>query len=102
MWPYHQSFRFFIMVRGSSCTQMASRMLLRDVVQLAKPTFRSRYAHTPLDQLAKPTHSIRFSTSSYSFKLETDYNICNDVKEGVSAIRPFDWSRENIRHTVSH
>ena len=50
-----------------------------------------------LDQLA--THSIRFSTGTYSFKLETDYNFCNEVKEGVSAIRRFDWSRENIRHT---
>ena len=27
------------------------------------------------------------------------YNFCNEVKEGVSAIRRFDWSRENIRHT---
>ena len=45
------------------------------------------------------SHPIRFSTSSYSFKLETDYKFCNEVKEGVSAIRRFDWSRENIRHT---
>ena len=59
-----------------------------------------------LDQLAKPnfpfplrSHSIRFSTGTYSFKLETDYNFYNEVKEVVSAIRRFDWSRENIRHT---
>ena len=39
---------------------------------------------------------------TYSFKLETDYNFCNEVKEGVSAdsaIRRFGWSREIIRHT---
>ena len=52
-----------------------------------------------VDQLAKPTSSIRFSTGTYSFKLETDCNFCNEVKEGVSAIRRFDWSRENIRPT---
>ena len=45
------------------------------------------------------SHSIRFSTGTHSFKLETDYNFCNEVKEGVSAIRHFDWSLENIRHT---
>ena len=56
--------------------------------QLPKPTFRSHYAHT-----------IRFSTGTYSFKLETYYNFCNGVKECVSAVRRFDWSRENIRHT---
>ena len=39
-------------------------------------------------------HSVQ-----HSFKLETDYNFCNQVKESVSAIRHFDWSRENIRHT---
>ena len=44
-------------------------------------------------------HSIQFSTTSYTFKLETDYKFCNEVKEGVSGIRRFDWSRENIRHT---
>ena len=58
--------------------------------QLAKPTFLSRYAHTP---------AVRFGTGTYSFKLETDYSFCNEVKEGVSALRRFDWSRENIRHT---
>ena len=45
------------------------------------------------------SHSIRFRTGSYSVKLKTYYNFCNKVKEGVSAIRRFDWSRENIRHT---
>ena len=38
--------------------------------------------------------------------MSADYNFCNEVKEGVSAIRRFDWSRENIRHSdvilVSH
>ena len=52
------------------------------------------------------SHSIRFSTGTYSFKLETDYNFCNEVKEGVSAIQRFDWSHENICHSdvilVSH
>ena len=37
-------------------------------------------------------------TVASTFKLVTDYNICNEVKEGVSAIRRFDWSSENIRH----
>ena len=32
------------------------------------------------------SHSISFSTSTYSFKLETGYNFCNEVKKGVSAI----------------
>ena len=45
------------------------------------------------------SYSIRFSTGSYSFKLETDYNFCNEVKEGMSAIRRFYCPRENIRHT---
>ena len=57
--------------------------------QLTKPMFRSRYAHTPFGSAPLPI----------PFKLETDYNFCNEVKEGVSAIRRFDWSRENIRHT---
>ena len=57
-------------------------LALTGIDQLAKPTFRSRYAHTQFD--------------IYPFKLETDYNFCNEVKEGVSAIRRFDWSRENI------
>ena len=60
-------------------------------------------AYVTLDQLAKSTfrsHSIRFSTGTYFFlKLETSYKFCNEVKEGVSAIRRFDWSSENIRHT---
>ena len=29
MWPYHLSFRFFTMVRGSSCTPVAFCILLR-------------------------------------------------------------------------
>ena len=45
------------------------------------------------------SHSIQCSTGTYPFKLESDYIFCNEVKEGVSAIRRFDWSRENIRHT---
>ena len=42
---------------------------------------------------------MRFSASSYSFKLETDNNFCNKVKEGVSAIWCFEWSLGHIRHT---
>ena len=45
------------------------------------------------------SHSIRFSTGSYSIKLETDNISCNEVKEGVSSIWRLDWSRKNIRHT---
>ena len=54
--------------------------------QLAKPTFHSRYAHTP------------FGSAPVPFKLEINYNFGSVVKERVSTIRHFDWSREYIRH----
>ena len=51
--------------------------------QLAKPTFRFRYAHTSV------------STSSYSFKLESDCKFCNEVTSScdhhVTLVRFSDW-----------
>ena len=52
------------------------------VHQLAKRTFRSRYAHTP----------VTFNTTCYTFKLDSDCKDCNQVKEGVSALQLSDWS----------
>ena len=70
---------------------MVSKMAKKhEIDQLDKRTFRSRYVHTPFGSAP---------VSILLMKLETDYNLCNKVKEGVSAIRRFDWSHENIRHT---
>ena len=41
-------------------------------------------------------------TGYHSFNLETYYNFCNEAKEGVSATRPFDRSREKFAILVSH
>ena len=70
---------------------MVSKMAAKhEIDQLDKRTFRSRYVHTPFGSAP---------VSILLMKIETDYIFCNKVKEGVSAIRRFDWSRENIRHT---
>ena len=53
------------------------------VDQLAKPTFRSRYAHTPV------------GSAPLSVLLDSDCTFCNQVKEDVSAVRFSDWSRAN-------
>ena len=57
-----------------------------------------KYRSASETNISLPLRSIPFSIGSYSFKLESDYNFCNAVKEGVSAFRRFDWSRENMSY----
>ena len=72
--------------------------IYRGIGQLAKPTCILLVLSSGGSNFPLRSHFIRFSTGTYSFKLETDYNFCNEVKECVSAIRRFDWSHENIHH----
>ena len=46
---------------------------LHDVMHLAKNKVVKKYLQSKI--------KTRFSTGTFSFKLETDYNFCNEVKE---------------------
>ena len=52
------------------------------------------------------SHSIRFSTSSYSFKLESDCKFCNEVTTScdhhVIFVRLSDWANGLTVYSLSH